>query len=481
MPLGTVTEIIRDGGLGIAPSSAANAQLTIGVSSLGTANTLYGLSTSDTISSTLGLGPLADAMALKVALGGGPQYAIPINASVAGVSGAVTPTRVGSSTGTVTTATAPNDAYQPVITIVSAGVGQLVTGGTVQVTISYDNGLSTGAAILVPAGGTLVLTGTGITLTFSVSATTFDKGDVFKFTCQAPFYASADLTAAVTPWLGDPRQFTIIHVVGFPTAGNSAANATASAAIAVTCDTLATAFFNAGKYVRFVLDTPPSADADLITAFTSYSSTRVFTGSSTGVVNSALNGRKLTRAWAWAIASRMAQPFCTPSVSPGRVSDGNMQGWISITRNEASTPGLFDARFGVATTIIGKNGFFSDIGKTFAPNGSDFSIIPNCRVIDIVSNAARIAATQFLNSSVRVNATTGLILEADAQGIERYITSIVNAAAQSEYSALTVTLDRTVNVLSTQQLLVKIRVTPLGYATSIVLDIGLQNPLLALS
>ena len=481
MPIGTVTEIIRDGGLGIAPSSNANVQLTVGVSSLGTANSFYSFGSSDVISSTLGAGPLPEALALKVALGGGPQYGVPVNASVAGVASSVTPTRVGTSTGTVSTSGTPNDSYSFSVTITSTGTGQLVTGGNVQAIISVDGGQTLPAATLIPVGGSVVVAGTGITLAFSVSATTFDKGDVFAFTCQAPFFSSTDLTNAVTPWISDPRTFSIVHVVGYPTAGASSANASALVALMTTCDALATAFFNAGRYVRFIIDCPPSADTDLITASVSFSSTRVSSPATTGVLNSSLSGRKLTRPWAWAVASRMCQPFCTASVSPGRVSDGNMPGWLSITRNEAKTPGLFDARFGVATTIIGRNGFFSDLGKTFAQNGSDYSFLPNCRVIDLVSGLARVAGTQFLNAAVRVNATTGLIAEGDAQGIEKYIASIINAGAQSEYSSLTVTLDRTQNILSTQTLLIKVRVVPYGYAQSITLDLGFQNPLLTLS
>jgi hypothetical protein len=81
---------------------------------------------------------------------------------------------------------------------------------------------------------------------------------------------------------------------------------------------------------------------------------------------------------------------------------------------------------------------------------------------------------------VRVNATTGLILEEDARGIERFIESgMRNAVTIPGYASdCSVVVDRTVNILSTQRLAVKFRVVPLGYAKYIDGDIGFSNPAL---
>lgn len=479
MPAGNVALTIKDGGLGIIPAASSNIHVVMGTSTGGTPGTLYSFGSLDDVQTTLVSGPLAEAVAYELSIGGGIIYAMPITGSVPGSSGAVTPTRVGSSTGTVTVSVGvANDAYQPVVQVVSAGTGQLVTGATVAVQVSLDNGLTFGQSTLVPVGGSFVITGTGLTIAFSVSATTFDFGDKFSFTCTPPFYSSTDLNTAFAALFALPQTWGYIHVVGYPVAGNSATNATAGATLASTVSAqLATGVTNF-RYARCIMEAPASIDADLTSSYASFADGRVMVVAGTDIINSPMTGRKLTRSHAWATSARLGASRV--SRSPGAIADGPLLGIVSLNRDERKTPGLYDQRFSVATTYIGLNGFYSDFGKTMAAAGSDFSNIMNGRVLDQACVITRSALLQYLNSSVRVNAN-GAILEQDARGIENFVTQQIRGAMSPDISDVSVLVNRTDNILSTQLLRVKTRVIPVGYAASIAEDIGFTNPQLVLS
>lgn len=490
MPTGNVTETIQDGGLGIIAATVSALHLVLGVASVGTPNNLYSFSSALDIQTIAGAGPGPEAAAFELSYpnSGGTVLFMPITASVAGISSAVTPTRVGSSTGTVTTATAPNDAYSPLITIVSSGTGQLVTGGNVQITVSLDGGLTTSQATLVPSSGTFVVTGTGITLTFSVSATTFDAGDKFSFTCQAPFYGSSDVNTALGA-LGNLNQlWSYAHFVGYPTVGNSTANATASASIAATIQANFATYANNGRYARYIMEAPPSVDTDLQTAFTNFVDTRGRVVVGTEPVNSAISGRKLTRSHAWPDSGRWGS--VRPSISAGQFNLGGLPGILSLNRDErTATTKMFDSRFGVSLTYIGQVGFYSDVGKTMAPLGSDYVLFMNGRVMDVACTVARSALFQYLNTPVRVNQTgtvgqpggPGTILEQDARGIENFITQQIRAVLGPDITDVVVKTNRVDNILSSGLLRVQIRVIPFGYVQAISADIGFLNPALVLS
>lgn len=482
MPVGNVTETVRDGGLGTVPSNTSNLHVVLGVSSLGTANTLYSYSSLDDITANLGTGPGPESAAYDLAIGGGSIFFMPVNASVVGVAGAVTATRVGTSTSVMTVTGTPNDAYVVQVKVTSSGTGQLVTGGAIQLTISVDGGNTFNQPITLPSSGIYVLTGTGVTLNFTTAASaTLDFGDLFTFTCSAPFYGSTDLNAAFTALGNDPRTWGYIHVVGYPTAGTSTANATASAALASAVSTNMATFANNFRWARCIMEAPPSLDADLISAFAGFADGRVKVEATTATINSPITGRKMTRSWAWAVSARLGS--MSASVSPGRVSDGPMKGVTTITRDERKTPGLFDQRFGVSQTIIGLNGFYADSGKTMAPVGSDFATIMNGRVMDVACTITRTALLPFLNSTIRVNAVSGTILEQDARGIEKFVESQLRSTLvqPGDASDCSVQVNRTDNILSTGLLRVKTRVVPNGYAFSISEDIGFLNPALVLS
>ena len=131
-------------------------------------------------------------------------------------------------------------------------------------------------------------------------------------------------------------------------------------------------------------------------------------------------------------------------------------------------------------TIIGQQGFWVTAGRLIAPAGSDFQHVQFRRVMDRACSTARDALVKYLNDSLRLDPVTGLIRESEARSIEADVGGKLNDAlvANGHASAVSIHIDRTANISSTQTMPVTIRVLPLGYARFITVDIGFKNPAL---
>lgn len=160
---------IEDGALGAIPPNVAAASVKIGVCSAGTPNTVVGYSDINTAKKALGSGPLLEAMAQVLSVAGGPVYAVPVTASVAGTVGSVTKT--GPGTGTVTPSLGPDR-------IVRAKVSTGGTLGTAQVQFSVDNGAYS-TAVLSSASAPWVYTVPGTLVKLSFPAGTYVLNDVY--------------------------------------------------------------------------------------------------------------------------------------------------------------------------------------------------------------------------------------------------------------------------------------------------------------
>jgi hypothetical protein len=115
-----------------------------------------------------------------------------------------------------------------------------------------------------------------------------------------------------------------------------------------------------------------------------------------------------------------------------------------------------------------------------APAGSDFAFAQYRRVMDLACTVARAALVKYLNDSVRLDPTTGFILEAEARAIEADVNGQLEdkLVASGQASSSSVTIKRDANIGGTQTMPVTVRVQPLGYAKFITVDIGFANPAL---
>ena len=165
-----------------------------------------------------------------------------------------------------------------------------------------------------------------------------------------------------------------------------------------------------------------------------------------------------------------------------RVASGNCLGVTKLLRDEYKTPGLDAKRFSTMRSHIGLRGFYITNARMFSGPLSDFRYLQHRRVMDIASRTVRLGQLRYLNDSVRVDKVTGLIFATDADAVDSYITGLLRTTVtQPGFASDVVALvDRTVNILSTETLVVNYRVTPLGYLKAIQGSIGFFNPALTL-
>lgn len=472
MAIPEATLTIKDGALGVVPANTNGTSAKVGCCSAGTVSTVYAFNDVQTLKDTLGSGPLVEAVAHSLAIAGGPVIAVRTPSSTAGAAAAP----VATQTGTATLGTPSGgalDAYELVVVCVQGGATLVAATATFK--YSLDGGRTYSAEIAIPAAGTYAIPNTGLTLAWTyASGVAFVAGDSWTVAVTGPASTLNEVSTALDALLGDSQVVFNVHVLGIP------ADLTAAAALFSALDSkMSSAATTLFRYLYATMELPVGTDAANKTAFLNLSSSRVEVAAGYENLTSAINGSAYKRPVGWSSTARAAA--VPPSEDLGRVATGNVRGVVALVRDEFKTPLLDAARFTTMRTIVGMSGFYLTTGHIMAAVGSDFDLIQNRRVMDIGSKTVRLAQLRYLNDSVRVDKTTGLILEQDARAIDAYIESALrDALTQPGYASdVSARVDRTVNILSTRTLKVKYRITPLGYAKTIDGEIGFYNPSLA--
>lgn len=467
---------ISDGALGtVDPNGRESAN--VGTCSSGTANTLYGFTEFDTLRSTLGYGPLVEAVAHKLA-GGGTVYAMPVTPDTAGAAGAVTHTGTGTSEATVSGSV--HDAFKVRITITRAG-GSLSASPPATFTVSIDGGVNTSAPVPMPTSGVYPVPNTGgLIVTFA--AGTFVLGDTFNFDCVAPLFTASTVTSALTALRADPRTWKHVHIVGGTlTVANARLQANAVDAALATAEAQY-------RFTYGIVECPNDTDANIIAGFATFASTRVAVGAGLCSVTSPLTGLTLTRNAALPFAAR--RHTAPIHEDAGRVESGALRLVTALARDEAITPGLDSERFVTLRSFIGKRGFYITNGNMMANGGSDFSLVQFREVMDVACSVQRDGMLRYVNENVRVYPSTvqapavaGAIDERDARAVESDVGGKLRAALVSanHVTDATITVNRTDNILSTRTLRSKVRVLPFGYTKFIESNMGFTNPALGVS
>jgi hypothetical protein len=374
----------------------------------------------------------------------------------------------GPATTNVTHADSPLDAYSVLITMTTAGAL-----GTAVFTYSMDGGLNTSPQIATPSGGKYPIPGTGVMATF---AGTFTAGDTYAWTTTAASFSTSDMTTGLQILQASPVEWSFAHVVG--TWSNAAAAKTA-AAIA---DTQMTACENAYRFVWTVIECPAAeGDSTVATTFADFVSARVMVCVGDAMMVSPINGRILQRNAAWTVTSKIAS--IPVGQDPAWVQDPPkpLKNVFSIIRDEQKTEFLDAQRFTTLRTHPGISGYFITNGRTMAAAGSDYTYIQHRRVMDAACRIVRQAELPYLNGSMRVDPKTGYVLEKDAQAFEAKVNAKLKTGivATGDASASSVVVNRTTNILASNNLLNTVRVTPLAYLKTITTSIGYSNPALA--
>lgn len=386
----------------------------------------------------------------------------------------------GDSVPTIDNTTHPNDDYEVFVRFVSGGT-RGVAGITYQ--WSLDNGRTLSPLTALGTATSIVIPGSG-GVKIDLSAGTLVAGDTLKFPTVAPRWNGTELGSALDALIASAVQWEIVHVVG-----------TVDADAFDVVELKITGAMALGKEHAWAGNTrmPVGAEseanylASLSGALGSKATRHGDFCAGACKLTSSVSGRKYRRPIAFAVVAREAsvsEEINTADINLGplvgvsiRDSNGNPD-----EHDESLNPGLDDARFTVLRTVEGIAGVYVNRPRLYSPEGSDFQLMPHRRVLNLAHAAWRTYFMRRLNKPVRVSATTGFILEADALEIEAGALAVARGVllAKPKASGVLFSLSRTDNLLSTKTLTGQGRVIPLAYPEFINLDVGFYNPALQL-
>lgn len=128
--------------------------------------------------------------------------------------------------------------------------------------------------------------------------------------------------------------------------------------------------------------------------------------------------------------------------------------------------------------IYGKSGYFFTDDPTATADTDDYCFIARGRVIDKALVIAYKTFIEELNDEIPVDEVTGKVSPALVASWETNIEQAlgINMTAKKEIVKAQCAIDPNQDVLSTDKIYAKIRITPVGYAKAIEVTLGLSNP-----
>lgn len=482
----TLTQV--DGGLG-ATRPFTRPIAIIGCSSAGTAASPEAAYTSERAVERFGYGKLTELAAVILALAGGPVILCKAATATAGAytglsSGHAVVAGAGGSPMTCTPSGNPVDDYSVIITVTRAGATLAAQTGAVRV--SLDGGRTQLPEQAVPSSGAVVIPNTGITVTFDdTGSLTLDAGATYTFGCTAPTWDATGLAAALAALAaevgGDSALDHEFIVVAEPTT-------------AVTADYVRDSIdaLKAGGVYRWGMVSARDQNSGESVAtwkgvlegtspgWSGFDDNDLLVCAGAGLMdNRVIRPATMRRPVAWAIAARCGwvttqrgEGRSGIAEHPGRVASGPMDGVGYIFHDLRVHPDLDTARFCGLYTLRGRPGYYAN-AVTRAQAGSDYTLLPNVRVITEGSRIGLDALQEFLNDDVRT-ITGGKIDPRDADAIEAFVTSKLEEGlvATGYADFVSVSVARATNVLSTRNISAALRIRPHGYTETITATIG---------
>jgi hypothetical protein len=423
-----VSSTIRDGGIGLLTGLFAP-PLVVGTSSIGTVDTLYQFSSSTNVRDTLGTGDAVE-LACPIANTGG-CLVLKTSATTAGASSVVTKVAIGTSTGTVTLAGAPFMRLRGRVEIRTTG-----TLGAGKFMYSLDGGFTNSEDITIPAGGTYVIAGTNITITFVPGGgpVFFEDGDVHTWTSSAPAWTTSNLSSAMTALMLQLAGRRLKQVFFPQKHASASAAATAFSAIATHLATLE----SAKHFCRAIMDAGTDTTSNVKTSFAAVSDRRICAvyGDADIASLNTFNGHGIPRVSAMnAVAERAAGAAISENL--GRFLSGALRGVRAITHDEGTNTQFSEGdKITTLRTYAGADaaaGVYITNGYLKSPSGSDFLYYDYGRVIDDVCVIANSALLTFILSKVRtLTDGTGYIDPRDAARIDSHVNRQLQAGLMDD-------------------------------------------------
>jgi hypothetical protein len=479
-----VSIVELDGALGILPPSAGALYAVVGVSNSGTADTPATFARVKDVVAAFGSGPLVEAGCHYIERYGKPVVFVKTGQTTVGTASTIAIVNPGTSVITRDVAVVPIGDYEFAFRIVTAG-----TIGSAGITFqwSLDAGrnwspvtaLGTAVVFTVPADASPTGSAApGIKLAFAAGTMLATTSCSFRTTSPQP--NGTEVASALLALGNSIITWEILHLTCI-------LDATVFAALEVKV----AAWKAAGKYHPWIANVRPilitgETEAQYKTALDAiFSSLATVDGdicAATVKMISSVSGREYKVPFSYVYAAREASVSHEINVAaidlgplPCSIRDANGN---NDEHDESINPGLDDSGFTVARTWEGIAGVYVNRPNLFSAAGSDFELLPHRRVINLGHAALRAYFQRRLNKPVRVNATTGFLLESEALEIESGARAAMRSVllAKPKASAVAFVLSRTDNILSTKTFTGQARVTPLGYPEAINLDVGFQNP-----
>jgi Protein of unknown function (DUF2586) len=471
MPIPGQTLTIKDPGLGTV-AAATSKPLCMGASSAGTVAAIVSCTRRQQAVDAFGEGPLVEQICDVLAKAGGPVLGMRLTGGVAGVASAVTKTAVGSSTGTITVAGAPYDAYEVQVRI--RVTGTVATGAF---DYSLDDGRTRSEQLTIPSGGTYAIPRSNLTLTFVPGAgpVFFESGDLHEIECTAPYFSTTNLGVGFDAIEASVERFDFIGLAGRP------ADGTAGATVFGTLSTRLAALAVLERYVGAFMDGGIGTDAAVKAAFSAVTDSRICVAY--GTVDMASS--KAFAGWGTpklpavnAFVSRAAGVVISTDLA--RVADGSLTGVVEISHDEYMDETLDAFKISTTRTWPNRDGMFLTNANMKSGAGSDFAYWQHRRCMDVACSTVSAQQQLKIGASVDTNAD-GTIREQDAlrweAEIEDALRDVLTRPKNAEgtgghVSDVAYSIDRTVNILSTKTVVSTVGIRPRGYAKFFTTEIG---------
>lgn len=479
MPIPSVRETVRDGGLGIT-QLATMLPIVLGVSSAGTTNVLEIYSSVQSLHDGRGEGNAVETAANILAMGGGPIGFLGLDSTIAGTNGSVS-----GGAGLAISGEANFDARIRVEIMLGGALGvakfRYCLDGYAGDTASERTYSET---LTVPGGGTYAFPGLGITGTFSG---TLVLNTVYTADVVAGAANATDLNAGMAVVKATSTDFRSVVVV----TGKGNGDATAHALLAAALQTHLAEMQTTGRHRRGMIATAHGDSAAAVaTAFASTTATRLLL--TYGMVRRA--STKPLPGFAFPVtnsldcfAARAAASLAGTDLK--RVRSGPLQEVVKTFHDEYGTPSaLNDMKISTLRSWQGKNGTYITEGKLKSPNGSDFELWAHGILMDIACDTAHEAMIDEIGRGVRLQSReingvpfVGTIDDRDAAKIEQsaysalatQLLNVTDAEGMPGFvTALRFEIDRTTNIAATGVMKYRVGIQPKGYISFIEGELG---------
>lgn len=474
LPAVTITQV--DGGLGVQPPAGGNYLAVIGPATSGAYLTPATYARPKDIIGAFTSGPLVEEACIWAQRFGRPVIAIRTQGDTVGSYGAVVKTGTGTSVATAGV-TEPLDDLDIMIVVVAGGtIG--VTGITYQ--WSDDGGRTRSPVTALGVANTILVPNTGVTI--ALGAGTLVAGDTFTMPVKQSAPNAAHVGTALLALQNSNLPWEFAHFA-FPL----------DATLFDQIETSFAGLFAAGRYKTWIggfrRKDVGETEAAYKTAFdTAFAAKTTIIGTVTAgdaKISSAVDGsvyRRRASAYVGPLQASVSEEINIADISLGplsgvQISDGNGN---PDNHDEAANPGLDDSRALTLRSWQNREGVFVTRPRILCPTGSDFTIQPYRRVMNLYMTTILGYLQERLSKPLRVSKKTGLLLEADAVEIERGAIARLRPALLSKPKAsdITFAISRTDNVLSTKTLTCDGGILPLFYPEFINMTLGFFNPAL---